>query len=258
LVLRLRDTRLQRIDLQLGVNDERFEELAAGQHQVLRHVVLLLELSLVSAAEGRLEGKDVGNFEFSPEGHPCGGFLGLVHVEAGLLERKKVEEFAHYEGEDPGGVRPVLEVVPVDKQILSTRVPVQIATEHHFSLLVELSYHPLHVPILRVQVLRRCLPAPIQVLSSERAPIVSVDDTVRIEHGNDFEDEVFAQGLRLGCVAHQEIDHALHHPAGVRLARVDSGRNKDAFLGLAFLAVRILLFRSNCDVFAAVACQRAT
>ena len=51
-----------------------------------------------------------------------------------------------------------------------------------------------------VQDFGRRFPATVQIAPSERTPIVTVDDAVRIEHGNDLEDEILSKQLGLVVV----------------------------------------------------------
>lgn len=56
---------------------------------------------------------------------------------------------------------------------------------------------------------------------------LSIYNSIRVEHGDYLEDVGFSQA---GCEctgAHQELQRALHYPAGVGLSRVHSGRQED-------------------------------
>lgn len=55
---------------------------------------------------------------------------------------------------------------------------------------------------------------------------LAMDDSIRIKHGHNLEDEAFPEELSNGITAHQELQGALHHPAGVALTRVNSGCEK--------------------------------
>lgn len=79
---------------------------------------------------------------------------------------------------------------------------------------------------------RRVLPAPVQVLPTETASVVTVDDAIWIQNGHYLEYEVVSQSLSLGRVASDEVNYAFHHPRAVGLARMDSSTNEYALLGL--------------------------
>ena len=56
---------------------------------------------------------------------------------------------------------------------------------------------------------------------------LSVDDAVRVEHGDDLEDVGLTQAVGQLAGAHQELQRALHHPAGVGLPGMHPGRQED-------------------------------
>ena len=52
----------------------------------------------------------------------------------------------------------------------------------------------------------------IQVLSNQRAAIVAIDDTIGVNHRNNFEHEFISKHSGFRGIAHQKVDEALHHP----------------------------------------------
>ena len=93
-----------------------------------------------------------------------------------------------------------------------------------------------------MQDLARVGPAPVQVCADVVAAIVAVDDTVRVEHRDDLEDEGLSQHLGLLVVLlQQEVDGPLYHEAGVALARMHSACQEDGLLLVARLLVAILV-----------------
>lgn len=56
--------------------------------------------------------------------------------------------------------------------------------------------------------------------------IPAVDNSVRVEHRDDFEDVALSEALCQRAGAHQELQRALHHPAGVSLSGVNACREK--------------------------------
>ena len=77
---------------------------------------------------------------------------------------------------------------------------------------------------------RRLDPLSVEVGTWQVAAVVSDDDTVDVEHGNDFEDEVLAKHAGCGAVANQEVDYVLYNETWHCLAWVDSGGQYDCFL----------------------------
>ena len=105
--------------------------------------------------------------------------------------------------------------------------------------------------------LRWDFPASVKVLPSKRASVVAIDNAIRVEHWYNFEDEILSQSLGFSSMAHEELYDSFHHPACIRLAWVDTRRDEDASLCLTLLTMRVLLLRSNRDVFTAVASECA-
>ena len=132
---------------------------------------------------------------------------------------------------------------------------VEVADQGNFPLSFEVSHHALNMPVDWVKRLRRYLPPSIQVLSCQTAPIVAIDYTVWIEHRHDLEYKIFSQRLRFRRITDEKLDDSLHHPACIRLARVDSRRDEYAFLGFRFLTIRISLFRRDRDILTSIAGQ---
>lgn len=67
-----------------------------------------------------------------------------------------------------------------------------------------------------------------EAAASEESPhSLSVDDSVGVEHGHDLEDVGLPQAGCERAAAHQELQRALHDPAGVGFSRVHSGRQED-------------------------------
>lgn len=56
--------------------------------------------------------------------------------------------------------------------------------------------------------------------------ILAIDDSIRVEHGDDFKNVALSQTLCFRSAAHKEFQSALHHPAGVGLTGMYPGRQK--------------------------------
>lgn len=65
-------------------------------------------------------------------------------------------------------------------------------------------------------------PLSVKIDASQVAPCVSIDDPVRVEHGNDLEDKVVPQDSSPEAWPHQIIDNALDHKRSASLARVNT------------------------------------
>ena len=214
--------------------------------------MLILQGTFISSTEASLKSKDTWNLELTEECHPCCGFLWSVHAESAVFERKEVEKLAHDEREYSSRMWSILEIISVHEKAFATRVTMQVATEYHLTFAIEFPNHSFYVPIDRVKILRWNLPAPIQILTGEWASVVTVDDTIWIEHRHNFEDKIFSQGLRLRSIAHEELNNTFHHPTCIWLSWVYSRWNEDSFLSLTLLTIRILFFWSDRYILASV------
>ena len=70
----------------------------------------------------------------------------------------------------------------------------------------------LGVPDCWVQRFTWILPSPVEIASCQAASVVSVDDTIRIQHRDDLEDEFVSQLRSSRVAANQEVDDSFHHP----------------------------------------------
>ena len=57
--------------------------------------------------------------------------------------------------------------------------------------------------------------------------LLSIYNSIRVEHGDYLEDVGLPQAGCLRAGAHQELQRAFHYPAGIGLSRVHSGRQED-------------------------------
>jgi hypothetical protein len=71
-------------------------------------------------------------------------------------------------------------------------------------LLLQFLHHHLRVEDGGMRLVRRSVPHAIQVDTRKRAAVVSVDDTVGVQHRNDFKHEVASQLYRLRVVCVQQ------------------------------------------------------
>eukprot|EP00960_Hanusia_phi_P066156 766328-Hanusia_phi.AAC.12 len=73
----------------------------------------------------------------------------------------------------------------------------------------------------------RVLVPPVEIVACEIASIISVDDAVGIEHGDEPEVELLAEHLRVLRRSREKVDDAPHDPAGVAFPRMHSRRHED-------------------------------
>ena len=153
-------------------------------------------------------------------------------------------------------MRCLLDIVAIHEDVLPTRVAMQVTVHHYLPLFHEGPHHSLDSKVDRVELLVGCLPTPIQILATQRASVVSVDDSIWVQDRDDLEDKRVSKGLSLCRVSCQKIDDSFHHPRRIGFSRMHSGRYDDAFLGFGPLAVWVFVARGDDQVLALVAGQR--
>jgi len=111
-------------------------------------------------------------------------------------------------------------------------MPVEIAEHHKLAFLMHVLNQLLAVIDRRLKCFRRKFPAPVEVATRQRASVVAVDNTVRVQHGNNLEHKVVPEDLSIEAGSHEVVDDALHHPAGVCLSGVDASSDDNALAQL--------------------------
>jgi len=70
-------------------------------------------------------------------------------------------------------------------------------------------------------------PLPVQVLSTERASVISIDNSIRVEHGDYFENEVVPEVLGALLVTHQISKYTMHDEGGITFSWMHPRSNYD-------------------------------
>ena len=196
---------------------EGFAELGPNTLQHISVKVQILVFAEVAATEGALKCVAIHNLEFAPADHARGGLLRLLDGEGAVVEVKGISLLLQQVGENFLSVpRVVLVAVAVAEHVLFAGVPVQIAVEKQLALLLEVDQQLLHVHDGGMQLLVGRLPAAIQVEARDIASSVSVDNSVWVEHGHDFEHEGVSEHAGAQTRPQQVVNHALHHKTAVR------------------------------------------
>ena len=114
-----------------------------------------------------------------------------MHAEATSFKFKIVTELRHNIRENTCCLLVFWEIIAIHKNVLSSRMTVQIAKKCDFPLLAEIFNEPLHIEHDWMQNFIRCFPTSIHILSTQAAPVVSIYDSVWIEHRNYLENKLF-------------------------------------------------------------------
>mmetsp|Transcript_3488 Transcript_3488/g.12506 ORF Transcript_3488/g.12506 Transcript_3488/m.12506 type:complete len:337 (+) Transcript_3488:263-1273(+) len=193
------------------------------------------------AREGRLHRVRVWHAELAADDDsPCGA-LAALHLEAALGEakvgippREDEREHAHALA---AAARVALRAEPealaagrvaaVHKDVVLATVAVEVAEEDGPARAYDVLNHAPRVVDGRVAPPVRTVPRAVEVLPCERAAIVSVHHAVGVEHRHRLEDKELAEARSRGARSEQKVEHTLHHPARVALARVHARREHD-------------------------------
>jgi len=131
----------------------------------------------------------------------------------------------------------------------------QIAVHDHLSFLLHGLAKSLDLPDDGEDGFHGALPASVQICACQRAPVVSINNAVDVDHGHNFDDKLFSKNTCLRCVRKQKVNRTFHHVACITFTRVNPGTEKHS---LSFqLALRGSLPRDR-QVLALVSCQRST
>ena len=134
----------------------------------------------------------------------------------------------------------------------------KITNKNELTFTIESTNQLLNCRIDRVQNFRWIFPASVKVLTTKRASIVTINDSICIEHWNYFEYKVISQCLGFRCIADQEIYNAFHDPTCIAFARMHSCTDEDSLFSFCFLIIWVLILRCDRQIFASVTCQSST
>jgi len=96
--------------------------------------------------------------------------------------------------------------------------------------------------------------AAIHVLPSEGGSIITDYHSIRVDHGNDLEDNLVSEGVRNSARTKQKLDEAMENVGAVSFSRVYPGSHNDHFL-LAYyiLIVKLVGDRDDGHIYTAKA-----
>jgi hypothetical protein len=109
---------------------------------------------------------------------------------------------------------------PIHKHVDLSRMPMYVTKKCHIPRSPDGFQHLFDRQDGRVQHPVRATPLPVQILPGHGAPVVAVNNSVRVQHGDDFEYEIVAQDSRPRARSAHEFEEPLHGPGGTRLSRM--------------------------------------
>ena len=147
----------------------------------------------VVAAEGTLDRVDGRALELVEERHPRGGLLGLLVAEAREVVDEEGADLGHDEGEEARVLGLVRHVAAVHEDVFAPAMPVEVAENLQVPLLRELVAELLGGKNGWMKYLAGSFPSSIEITACQRASIITVNDSIRVEHGDDFENKVLSE-----------------------------------------------------------------
>ena len=165
-------------------------------------------------------------------GHSGSGLFLLRHLElaavkmevlGSLVEEQREYPFLHHV------LATVIVVAPEQKQILSSRVPMEVAIHEHAATGFQgFVHHGSKCVDFRCLSLRTVVLA-IKVEPGQRGSSVAVNDAINVDHWHYFEYEVLTEESCLFGIANQKVNCAFHDKRGLATSRVHPGSENDSF-----------------------------
>lgn len=172
----------------------------------------------------------------SPHCHSCCLLLASTNTESRVIIGKvRLSYFGHQEWEDSWSLLLFIRTVTIHEDIFSSAMTVKVAVKSQRSFLCELHYEIFSMVNSWMEDLTWVLPSPVEITTSQRAPVIAIDDTVWIKHWHNLKNKLVSQLMCFRVIRHQEIDDPLHHEWGVRLSWMDPSSDHDTLFLLVYL-----------------------
>ena len=111
----------------------------------------------------------------------------------------------------------------VHEDVELARVSMKVTIHSDGALLHYLLDHDLSLVNRRKGFLDHILVLPVEIAASKVTASVANDDTVRIQHRDNLEDEPVSERSGSVCVPSQVLDDSSHHPRAGSLSRMNPG-----------------------------------
>ena len=151
-------------------------------------------------------------------------------------------------------ILPVSVVAPVHENILLDGVPVKIHAHDHRAVFAEAFEHVARLMDGRVPLRVGTVVIPVQIDPLKRAPVVTMNHPIWVEHRHYFKDDFVSERLCLGRVSEQKVQQSAHHPGCVALSWVNARRDKHSLAPLDLGLARSVV--GHCEEIASVLCKR--
>lgn len=168
--------------------------------------------------------------ELFAEDYSTSAFFFLYIKETTVFEGERFEKFAHEKWELLSILGVAIVMTTIDESISLHRVAMKVTKQDHFSNFLDTKDQFFEVENLWVVHFGGVFPFTIEVITRNVRPVVAVNDSIRVQHRDNLEDEVLPQFFRLVIVRYQKLDNAVADIRAHRLSRVDSCSDKDVSL----------------------------
>lgn len=200
-----------------AVQEQRFGEFRALLHVLPGLELFCLPVGIQEAKHGGFQSEAVHDSKLLVEDNPGAPGFVLAHIKAAAVEAEEIALVGEELGQDatpevPVGLQGILRTI--HEHILLPGVTVDVRVAHdRLSILLLPNDRADESPQrsrFRVQLGIRIQKLAIQIVATNRGPIVSSDHSVRINHRHDLEDEPAAQIFSFWLVRTQEVQNSLH------------------------------------------------
>ena len=179
--------------------------------------MIILVRSHIVSAKWTFYGINCWAFQLIEKGHSCCGFFRFLVSESGEIVYKEWADLGHNEGEQTRVLRLTRHIAAIHKDVLPPAMTMEITENLKISLLGELVTKLFCSKNGWMKNLAGSFPSSIKVTTGQRTPIVSINDTIRIKHRNDFEDKILPQIFSFNRIwVYKKIEGSFHHPRAHR------------------------------------------
>lgn len=231
-------------------------EIVAQLFQMRNRKVVVAELTAHGACIRALQRVRMQDIKISTNRDTTTRFFFILHLEATVVEVESITVFVEKKRQNTLRHDLLIRVIVVaskHEDVFAPRMAMEICVHVDHSVFLSLRDHLLGSHNFW-SVGRRVSPLPVQIEASQAGPLVSVDDSVRVQHRHDLEDEVVSQELStLTFLLKEEVHCSLEHVRGNGFARVSTSRNHDRFSPGQLLLAAIVI-RNN-QLWTIVACN---
>lgn len=152
---------------------------------------MVFKLTFARSHVANLQGEGVYQLEVLPHDDSTSGLPLLLDLEVAAVEVKNVCVLGEQKWENPL-FEPVSSLIgaAIHKQVLHPGVTVDVTVKKDVSRLKSLTHHHLGGAVLRTLFHTGSYPLSIKIIARQGSSVVTNNDSIRVQHGNNLEYEV--------------------------------------------------------------------